>query len=506
MATGDAVAQNSGVSGAKFEGASATSQPQAQFDVIRRYATLIAILAAGAEVLLLICGLYNFRLSVALAFPILIGIICGVSKGDISRAANSRDYLHPVQSGLAGGAALVGVGLHSTAGVVIAVVAVLTFLRFPLPSSRNFVVGLAAISPWTTECIADGRGTGSILLGSVVCAVAVLTWIRSQNVETLVVAFCLSTLVYVTAAVVLFLLGFRADYNSAYLTDAIANYGPFTLRWRFPLAVSWVTVPTVAALGSVLCVWVVRLKRSSIGIGAVGIKAVCAVGIFVHLLAVLAADGRTQIVAASLGVIIASGLMPRIIRSLLLVAAAFLWLAPLWWSRFADVAEKLVVDYLPMRGTAARTATLQGRTTIWDISLDDFGNSSFMEQLSGWGPDGYIASGTAAQYSGVLGVVYRSGYYPPHNALLEVLLSGGIALMVLVLVGIAFLVFMQLKVQRFGSEPAPAGVAALGVALGVVAFPEVAVLCSNASAAALGPMVTLICLTAYSQTINAARR
>ncbi len=473
---------------------------RAQFGIVRRYATAVAFLAAGAEILLLLCGVYNFRLSLALAFPILLAIVCGSSNDSSLERMQPRIFLLPIHSGIAGGIALIGIGMHSTFGVVLAIIALTSLLLFPLPPMRLIIVALAAIGPWVTEAVSNTPGTGSLVLGSLGIGVAVLTWVRSRDLETLVSAFALATLLYVGAAVVLFLVGFRADYTAAYLTDAVTSYGPFALRWRMPLSVSWVTVPTVATLGIALCVWVLRMNATRIGPGAHWVKLVCTAGVVVHLLAVVAANGRTQIVAAVLAAVIASGLLPRAIRNVVALGATAFWVAPYWWSKLAAVSESLIVEYLPIRGTAARTASLQGRTIIWDISLDNFDRSSFVEKVSGWGPDGYIDSGAAAQYSGVLGSAYRSGFYPPHNAFLEVFLSGGVALGSVFLAGIVFLVVMQFSILRHGDRVTGSGVAALSTAIAIIAFPEVAVLGSNASPAAVAPLVTLVVLAAYGKT------
>lgn len=484
-----------------------TSLRSVQIDVIRRYAMLVALLAAVAQISMLALGVANWQISLALAIPIVIAILCGIS----TNWQAGRTYQNALQTGLAGGVALVGIGLHSTAGVFIAAAALLVLARFPVPPLPQLVVGLAATSPWIAEAIAGAQGIGSMLLGVLVIAVIVLIWVRSKDLEVLVVSLCLAVIVYVGAAVVLFLVGFRAGYSEEYLAQALTSYGPFTFRWRLPLSVSWVSVPTVATIGAVLCVWVLRIDRRRIGSNAVAIKGICASGLVLNLVAVVATNGRTHLIAAIVGVIVASGVLPRAARNLMVLAFSALWLAPLWWNRLAGARDSIIAtiltNYLPNRGAADRTVTLQGRTIIWDISLDVFNRGSLGERVSGWGPNGYIASGAASEYSSVLGGIYRSGYYPPHNTILEVLLSGGLALAVVVLASIALLFVMQVSVLRHGPDPAAAGIAGLAITLAAVAFSEVAVLPSNASAAGFAvPLVTLVTLVAYGQTLLSRKR
>ncbi|MGE2724327.1 hypothetical protein [Mycolicibacterium pulveris] len=482
-----------------------------QLDVVRRYATIVAVLAAIAEVLLLVLGVDNWRVGLALAVPILLGIICGASKNRPVGQSSRPTHLHPLYTGIVGGTAMVGIGMHSLAGVLLAAVALLALAWFPLPPLQLLVVALAAMGPWVAETIAGAQGTGSLLLGLLVIAMVALIWARSKDIDALVLSLCVAAILYVAAAVVMFVLGVRADYSEGYLSESLTTYGPFTFRWRLPLSVSWVIVPTVATLGTVLSTWVLRIDRRRIGAGAGAIKVLCAGGLVIHIVAVVGANGRTHVVAALVGAVIASGVLPVAFRNGLTFLSWALWLAPLWWASLIRAGDSLfaavVVNYLPARGSAARTATLQGRTLVWDISLDAFNRGTFPEQASGWGPDGHIASGAATQYSGVIGGVYRSGYYPPHNALIEVLLSGGLALSMLVLAGIAFILVMQASVLRHGSAPTAAGIAALSVTLAAVTFPEVATLPSNASPAAIAALVvTMVTLAAYSQTVLSRRR
>lgn len=484
-----------------LDGRSSTAHQQIQIEFIRRYATIVALLAAVAQVLLLALGVDNWRVSLALALPVLAGIVCGASKNDQA----GRAYQNSLQTGLAGGAALVGIGLHSNSGVVLAVLSLLFLAWFPTPRLHHLAVAFAALSPWVAEAIAGAQGEGSMLLGILVISVIALIWVRSKELEVLVVALGVAATVYVASAILLYLLGVQASYSEGYLTQALTSFGPFDFRWRLPLSVSWVTVPTVATLGTVLCVWVLRIDRRLIAPGAGIIRLICAGGIFLNLVAILAANGRTHLIAAVVGAVVASGVVPRVARNVLVFVSSALWLAPLWWDRVAGASDSIIatilVNYLPNRGSASRTATLQGRTIIWDISLENFGDKPLTQQVPGWGPDGYIASGAATQYSSVLGGVYRSGYYPPHNAMLEVLLSGGLALAVIVSAGIVLLLCMQTSVLRHGTEPTTAGIAALAITLAAVAFSEVAVLPSNASPAGLAvPLVTMITLVAYSQS------
>lgn len=454
---------------------------------LRRFAGLLVVLALLGESAALVWGSQNESLEFAFLVPGLVGVL-GMSSRATAKAVPSTAKLD-VANGLAFATTLIGVGIQGTSGQLVTVTGLVALgLLGLVPTSRPFPLILCAMAPVLTEIVANGQ-TLHAVMRSVACVLAVaIIWRSSGGIQSLLLRAAVGLSGYVTASVVLYVDGFRSPYSDIYTEAAAATFGPFSQRWRLPLATSWTTVPIVAVIGFLLCVWLLRELKGGAFRAKLPILVLSIAGAAVCLLAVLASDGRAEIEATVFAGIATAGLLRKKILRFACVALQLLWIAPVWWGFLLSNNNSLLGRLLSFvalsRGANDSAFTLEGRTTIWHYAWDTIANSHGVYQMFGWGPEGYITSGAALAYSSIFagGTYANNTLNPPHDVLLQVLLGGGVVLAIVLGAPLVVLVRMGLRSPlRVRGTPAETGVLVLLATVPLLAFAEVATLPSNAS-------------------------
>jgi hypothetical protein len=105
------------------------------------------------------------------------------------------------------------------------------------------------------------------------------------------------------------------------------------------------------------------------------------------------------------------------------------FLVPLF-SKVLETISSTAVSLGVARSESSLT-TVQGRSLIWQVSLDVLGRSDWRHQLLGFGAQGFRLSGASDNYSSVLfgsstsRGSYQVGNYDTHSTLLNLLFSVG---------------------------------------------------------------------------------
>lgn len=468
----------------------ATSKTENQ---LRAWAIPIPILAVfGAVVGLASDASEHLTLIIALSVGTVIAAASLVRSSNepmITRDPSSR-FLLLIATALA--TQLIGLGLPSGEGLAVQSVGLIVLFAGKHGTGNGLgTLFLLPLTPFLIEVVADAPGwqAGST---AVLLLVVALSAFRAGGVESFARGLVAAIAVYLAIAVLLYLLGIQGAYLTSYTGVSSAAFGPFDSRWRLPLAGSWTHAPMVGVFGMALSAALIRSRRPNrLYFACIGISA----------LVIVAANGRTFLIAAVVLVIVATGVLGARVSVFIVVLAQTAWLAPLWWSRLVSgggALTELLLLVLPSRSADATKSVLllEGRTEIWDASFAVWASADFMHRLVGWGADGYLGSGASAEYRFVFSEGYTWTLQSPHNVFLEVLLSSGLVGVLLLGILLAKLVAMSVESIR-SRAPGWRVIVASATALPLLGATEVAALTSNGNPVTIiGPAVVMFAVLA----------
>ena len=434
---------------------------------------LLALLAVGPTA--------NSRLALALVLCVLVGTVLlwrftrGTDEVDSGALGiiphDSRVYI----SGVVFAAQLAGLGLGGVGGLTLQLVTLILYTVFGKSRLSLRFGAVAIVLPLIGEAVADSVSY-DLVAASVAIVAVVMVVSESDSVQHLTRAFAIGVAMYVGASLLLYLVGVEGGYATSYTGESLAAFGPFSHRWRLPLAASWTHVPMVALLGITLAVTASRFCGPVVSI----------LNITMGALVLLGANGRVFVFLAISVVLLASGVLSRTASIVTVLVVQLAWVAPLWWAPLVSSGGSLLnllVSVLPSRSAEGSLSilSLEGRTDIWSASLEAWANSPALKQWFGWGPNGYLDSGASRLYSYVFEAGFTSVLQPPHNAFLELLLSSGIIGAALMGAFVVFIVLLGVHLIRSAHGPETRIMVGLLTLTPLLGATEVAVLPSNAT-------------------------
>jgi O-Antigen ligase len=445
-------------------------------------------------------GFQNLEFSASVVVA-LMAVLIVPSYAQLVSTSGAAEH-SPRVTGLLLGGVMCAAGTMTLAGTICALALSLLIARRPGPIT--FVYPLLICLPLLVEAFADNSRIIDGLNSLALLLAAIYTWKSSARRSDLIQATATACATFLCVAIVLYLLGVRAAYASAYVRGSDTDFGFFDERWRFPLAVTWVAAPGLSVMLIALAAALLRraLSRDSgprVALDFVEPTLMIVLACFV----IAASNGRTFVVSALVAFILGAGLLGRRLGIFVTFASLVLLTAPLWWDSLvssANVFTDILTTYVPVReGNVAGLLSLEGRQIIWNLSLQAFSQGTAAQQLTGWGPDGYVPSGAALAYSYLFSYDYATAYYPSHNSMLELLLSQGILGLLYVSVFLAVVAFMAFR-AAWRSEEMWSGSLGVLCVVGLVGWTEVIALPSNMSPVAIAPIVAagIVCIPSRS--------
>ncbi|MDH3051999.1 O-antigen ligase family protein [Gordonia alkanivorans] len=361
----------------------------------------------------------------------------------------------------------------STQGAIAALIVVLvvSFLFDHRPSHQLGLTWACALVPIFAAFIVlrpNYPSTSVNVVFFIVGCVAVVRAVKiSKSRASAFVSLVDGVGLFVVVSVTLWLIGFRSD---GIRTNGLENALTGGERVVFPLANSLAATPNMAA---VYCVGVLPIVLVS------GRHRLPRLAVVVFCAIVFAlTDARVSLIAT---IIVAACLivLPRFVRVLAPITVAATFVVPFVYASFqqwvgnAVVQASSSVPWLVRPGEEA--SSLNQRDYIWTQTVDFFAQRvDWFHQLSGFGAYGHAASGASASYASRFEGLGRDDLLlTPHNSALQVLLDGGLFVL------ISFAIFLTWTAASLArrARRSPYELAGLGMLLmlSVISITEVAI-------------------------------